>query len=86
MGETKLAGNPIGLYGDFPVAGAQLENFCAVQQDLSPFALEDYKDGPLTGLTARAVIVLSENNEVIFAQLVDDITNEPDYEAAIAVL
>jgi thioredoxin-dependent peroxiredoxin len=43
-------------------------------------------DGPLKGLTARAVIVVSENNQVVYAQLVDDIKNEPDYDAALAAL
>lgn len=43
-------------------------------------------DGPLAGLAARAVIVLDENNSVIYSQLVDDITKEPDYDAALAVL
>ncbi len=44
------------------------------------------QDGPLAGLSARAVIVLDENNTVIHAQLVDDIKKEPDYDAALAVL
>lgn len=44
------------------------------------------KDGPLKGLTARAVIVLDENNAILHAQLVDDITHEPDYDGALAVL
>ncbi|MFH2092096.1 MAG: thiol peroxidase [Pseudomonadota bacterium] len=44
------------------------------------------EDGPLKGLTARAVIVLDENNTVIHAELVDDISHEPDYDAALAVL
>lgn len=44
------------------------------------------EDGPLKGLTARAVIVLDENNSVLHAELVDDIKNEPDYDAALAVL
>ena len=43
-------------------------------------------DGPLTGLTARAVIVLDEQGVILHAQLVDDITHEPDYEAALASL
>lgn len=43
-------------------------------------------DGPLKGLTARAVIVVNENNQVVYAQLVDDIKNEPDYDAALAAL
>ncbi len=44
------------------------------------------KDGPLAGLSARAVVVLDENNAVLHAQLVDDIKDEPDYEAALTVL
>ncbi len=43
-------------------------------------------DGPLAGLTARAVIVLDEQDRVIYTQLVPEITGEPDYEAAIAAL
>jgi thiol peroxidase len=43
-------------------------------------------DGPLKGLTARAVLVLDESDQVIYAQLVDDITHEPDYDAALAAL
>ncbi|PHM28611.1 thiol peroxidase [Xenorhabdus budapestensis] len=43
-------------------------------------------EGPLSGLTARAVIVLDENNQVIYSQLVDEITNEPDYDNALSVL
>ena len=43
-------------------------------------------DGPLKGLTARAVLVLDENNQVVHAQLVDDITHEPDYDSALAAL
>lgn len=43
-------------------------------------------DGPLQGLLARAVIVLDESNTVKYAQLVPEITTEPDYDAAIAAL
>ena len=41
---------------------------------------------PLTGLTARAVIVLDENDTVIYSQLVPEISDEPDYDAALAAL
>lgn len=44
------------------------------------------EDGPLRGLTARAVIVLDENDVVRYAQLVPEIAEEPDYEAALAAL
>ena len=43
-------------------------------------------DGPLQGLTARAGVVLDENDTVIYSQLVDEITTEPDYDAALAAL
>ena len=43
-------------------------------------------DGPLAGLLARAVIVLDEDRQVIYSQLVNEITTEPDYQAAIAAL
>ncbi|MBZ0104704.1 MAG: thiol peroxidase [Sulfuricella denitrificans] len=43
-------------------------------------------DPPLSGLMARAVIVLDEKDKVIHAELVPEITQEPDYDAAIAIL
>lgn len=43
-------------------------------------------DGPLAGLLARAVIVLDGDRKVIYRELVSEITNEPDYEAALSVL
>lgn len=43
-------------------------------------------DSVLRGVTARAVIVLDEKDRVIHAELVDDITHEPNYAAALAVL
>lgn len=43
-------------------------------------------DGPLAGLCARAVLVLDEQDRVIHAQLVPEITQEPDYSAALATL
>jgi thiol peroxidase len=44
------------------------------------------EDGPLQGLMARAVVVLDENGVVKYTELVNDITNEPNYEAALASL
>mgnify|MGYP001595866108 CR=1 FL=1 len=46
----------------------------------------DIADGPLKGLTARGVVVLDQNNKVLHAELVPEIKQEPDYEAALAVL
>ena len=42
--------------------------------------------GPLAGLTSRAVIVLDEQNKVLHSQLVSEIKEEPNYDAALAVL
>jgi thiol peroxidase len=42
------------------------------------------KEGPLTGLTARAVFVVGKDGKVKHAEYVKDITSEPDYEAALA--
>ena len=41
-------------------------------------------DGPLQGLTARAVVVIDEEGTVLYSQLVGEIADEPDYDAAIA--
>jgi len=46
----------------------------------------DITDGALKGLTARAVVVLDESNKVIYSQLVPEIKQEPDYDAALAAL
>lgn len=42
--------------------------------------------GPLTALLSRAVVVLDENHKVIYTQQVPEITEEPDYDAALASL
>lgn len=81
---------------DLPFAAAR---FCGAEglQDvvtLSSFRnysfQQDYgvaiQSGPLAGLCARAVVVLDENNKVIHSQLVDEIKNEPDYDAALKAL
>ena len=41
-------------------------------------------DGPLAGITARAVVVLDAHDRVVYTQLVPEITQEPDYDAALA--
>lgn len=43
-------------------------------------------DGKFTGLHARAIVVLDENNKVLHSELVPEIAHEPNYEAALAVL
>ncbi len=43
-------------------------------------------DGPLAGICGRAVVVLDENNQVVYTQLVPEIAQEPDYDAALDAL
>jgi thioredoxin-dependent peroxiredoxin len=51
---------------------------------------EDYgvliEDGPLAGVTARAVVVLDQNNKVVHSELVSEVAQEPNYEKALAAL
>jgi len=42
------------------------------------------QDGPLAGLTARAVLCLAADDQILHTQMVEEITQEPDYEAAMA--
>ena len=44
------------------------------------------ENGPLAGLCARGVVVLDENDQVLYSQLVSEIKDEPDYAAALAAL
>jgi thiol peroxidase len=44
------------------------------------------EDGPLAGITARAVVVLDENNKVVYTELVPEIAQEPAYDKALAAL
>ena len=40
-------------------------------------------DGPLAGLTARSVVVLDENDKVLYTEQVAENGNEPDYDSAL---
>ena len=42
------------------------------------------EDGPLAGCTARAVVVLDANDKVVHTELVPEIGQEPNYDAALA--
>ena len=81
---------------DLPFAQAR---FCGSEglenvKSLSDFRDSDFAvdygvaiaDGPLRGLTARAVVVLDEQDNVLHSELVSEIGQEPNYEAALAVL
>ncbi len=44
------------------------------------------QDGPLAGLCARAIVVLDADNKVVYTELVPEITQEPNYDKALAAL
>ncbi len=52
--------------------------------------LEDYGveliDGPLKGVSARAIVVIDENDKVVHTELVPEIAQEPNYDAALAAV
>ena len=51
---------------------------------------EDYGvkifDGPLAGITSRAIVVMDENDNVVYNEMVPEIGDEPDYDSALAAL
>jgi thiol peroxidase len=81
---------------DLPFA---LNRFCAAEGLTNVVTLSDYRTqafgaaygleltgSPLAGLLARSVFVVDEKGTVTYAQLVPEITQEPDYAAALAAL
>ena len=43
-------------------------------------------DSPFEGLSARAVVVIDANDKVVYTQLVSEIGEEPNYDAALAAV
>ena len=81
---------------DLPFAQKE---FCSTNglSDVHPLSLmrsrafaEEYgvliTDGPLEGITARAVVVVDEADKVVYTELVPEIADEPDYDAALKAL
>ena len=80
---------------DLPFA---LNRFCSAQgidnavttSDFRHHSLENYgvmmTDGPLAGLSARAVLILDEQHNIIYSELVSEVTHEPNYDAAKSAL
>jgi thioredoxin-dependent peroxiredoxin len=46
----------------------------------------ELSEGKMTGLLARAVVVLDESGTVVHTELVPEIASEPDYDAALSAL
>lgn len=81
---------------DLPFAHAR---FCTTEGidrviPLSDFRISDFDenygvcmaDGPLAGLLARAVVIVGKDGRVTYTELVPEITQEPDYDKALAAL
>jgi len=81
---------------DLPFA---MKRFCGNEglENVVPLSLmrdrrfaEDYgvliTDGPLAGITARAIVVLSAEDTVKYVELVPEIAQEPDYQSALRAL
>ncbi len=81
---------------DLPFAHGR---FCGAEGLENVVSLSEYKDeifsqnygvkiidSALSGLLSRAVVVVDENGKVVHSEQVEDIVNEPDYEAALASL
>jgi len=82
---------------DLPFAQSR---FCSVEGIQNVIALSDFHhtstfgkdygvliaDSPMSGLLARAVVIINPEGKVIYSQLVPDITQEPDYDAALKAL
>lgn len=81
---------------DLPFAHAR---FCTTEGienvvPLSDFRFSDFDenygvrmaDGPLSGLLARAVVVVGKDGKIAYTELVPEITQEPDYDKAIAAV
>ena len=84
------------ISADLPFAqkrfcGAEnLKNVMTLSLMRSKKSAEDYgvllSDGPLTGLCTRAIVVLDESDNVIYTELVAEITQEPNYDPVIKLL
>lgn len=72
------------------------DRFCATQNIKNINTLSDFKskefgkkyglllnDSPLEGLLARAVIIVNKEGKIIYKEVCEEITNEPNYEAAL---
>lgn len=86
----------LNVSADLPFAAGRfcesngLKNVVALSTFRAPDFAKAYgvaiEDGPLAGLTARAVVVLDAQNQVLHAELVPEIAQEPNYEAALAAV
>ncbi|MEE6187690.1 thiol peroxidase [Niabella digestorum] len=85
----------INVSRDLPFAQ---KRFCAAEGIANVETLSDFRgsfgedygvtltDSPLKGLLSRAVVVANENGAIVYTEQVPEITQEPNYAAALAAL
>jgi len=84
------------ISADLPFA---MSRFCSAENTNTVVSLsmmrnknfaKDYgvliQDGPLAGITARAVVVLDANDKVVYTEMVPEIAQEPNYDQALQAL
>ena len=80
---------------DLPFAQARfceaegLKNVIPLSSFRSDFATDygvSITEGVLTGLTTRAIVILDQQDKVVYTQLVGEIADEPDYDSALVAL
>ncbi len=84
------------ISADLPFAQARFCGAEGLDRVISLSAMRDRKfgedygvtivDGPLASLFSRAVVILDEKGTVLYTEQVPEITQEPDYEAALKAL
>ena len=94
------AGKPnvmvLGISKDLPYAHGR---FCSAEGIKNVITLSGFRDGNfgrsygvdiidsnLAGLYARSVVIIDESGKIVYTQQVQEMSNEPDYEAALAAL
>lgn len=86
----------VGVSRDLPFA---LKRFCAAEGISNVVTTSELRDesfgkgygvaiadGPMAGLLSRSIVVLDEKGTVVYTEQVPEITQEPNYEAALAAL
>lgn len=86
----------LAISADLPFAAGRfcsvegIENVYPASVFRNPDFAKDYGilmlEGPLKGLLARSVVVIDADGKVIYTELVPEVTEEPDYSAAISAV
>ena len=70
--------------------GEKLDNVIPLSMMRDKNFAKDYgiliQDSPIKGMISRSVVVIDENDKVIYTQLVPEFTDEPDYDSALQAL